>query len=265
MTHPSQYAAPHNLDMLTIRIVGDYDPANATHLASTTALQDAARTLGLGVEIAWLPTVAIDSMDEPALREADALLIAPGSPYRSMEGALLAISHARLNDIPLLGTCGGFQHLIVEFARNVLGVRDAEHAESSPQAPTLVIVPLTCSLFGQRMEVEIHPGTLASAAYTRPRTTERYYCNFGLSPDYVEALVGAGLVISGVDGDGEVRIVEHRALRFFVGTLFVPQTSSTRDDPHPLVVALVSAAASARRDDSGANAANASIAGTTGR
>ncbi len=114
---------------------------------------------------------------------------------------------------------------------------------SSPDATTQVITPLACSLFGEQMDVEIRPGTKAFDAYGRTRTAERYYCNFGLNPAYVEQLEQAGLVVSGVDDNGEVRILEHPTLRFFMGTLFVPQTSSAPGDPHPLVVALVEAAA----------------------
>jgi CTP synthase (UTP-ammonia lyase) len=232
----------HNRSMLRICVVGDYEPANETHAASTSALQHAAASLGRDVTVDWVPTVEVTSVDSPRIQGADALLIAPGSPYRNMDGALVAITYARTRDVPLLGTCGGFQHLVVEYARNVLGVRDAEHAESSPDATTQVITPLTCSLFGERMDVEVRRGTKAFAAYGRAQTTERYYCNFGLNPAYVEELEHAGLVVSGVDQDGEVRILEHPTLGFFMGTLFVPQTSSAPGDPHPLVVALVEAA-----------------------
>ncbi len=232
--------------MLEIGIVGDYDPFNETHLASTEAVEHAARHLGADVDVVWIPTVDITSADARMLRDADALLIAPGSPYRSMDGALFAITHARVHDVVLLGTCGGFQHMVVEYARNVLGVRDAEHAESSPDAATRVITPLTCSLFGQRMDVDVRPETVAFAAYRRPRTTERYYCNFGLNPDYVDALVDGGLVVSGTDQDGAVRILEAPGHRFFMGTLFVPQTSSTPDAPHPLLVAFVAATVGAQ-------------------
>jgi CTP synthase (UTP-ammonia lyase) len=229
--------------MLRICVIGDYQPANATHTASTSALHQAAASVGHTVAVDWVPTVEITSADAPRIQGANALLIAPGSPYRHMDGALFAITYARTRDVPLLGTCGGFQHVVVEYARNVLGVRDADHAESSPEATTQVITPLTCSLFGERMEVDVRPGTKAFDAYGRTRTTERYYCNFGLNPAYVEQLEQAGLVVSGVDHNGEVRILEHPTLRFFMGTLFVPQTSSAPADPHPLVVALVEAAA----------------------
>jgi CTP synthase (UTP-ammonia lyase) len=229
--------------MLVVRIVGDYDPANETHMASTAALQHAAVSAGREINVVWVPTTEITSDGAAGLQGGDAFLIAPGSPYRNMDGALRAVTYARTHDVPLLGTCGGFQHLVVEYARNVLGVRDAEHAESSPDATTQVITPLTCSLFGQAMDVELRPGTIAHAAYGHTRTTERYYCNFGLNHAYVDRLESSGLVVSGVDSAGEVRVLELPALRFFMGTLFVPQTSSTAGQPHPLVVALVEAAA----------------------
>lgn len=78
------------------------------------------------------------------------MLISPGSPYVSTAGSIAGIQWARENDVPLLGTCGGFQHVVIEFARNVLGIRDAEHAETSPDASELVVVPLACSLVGQQ-------------------------------------------------------------------------------------------------------------------
>jgi CTP synthase (UTP-ammonia lyase) len=250
--------------MIQVRIVGDFNARNVTHRASTDAVHHAAAATGIEVAVDWLPTDSIHSMEDPMLRSADALLIAPGSPYRNMDGALTAISHARIHDVPLLGMCGGFQHLVVESARNVLGVHQADHAESNPDATIQVIVPLTCSLFGARMDVDVLPGTLAHRAYGTLRTTERYYCNFGLNPAYLEALVGTGLAVSGADEDGAVRILEHTALRFFVGTLFVPQTSSSPGTPHPLLLGLVQAAATGASGDREI-ASNEAIAGSLGR
>jgi CTP synthase (UTP-ammonia lyase) len=91
------------------------------------------------------------------------------------------------------------------------------------------------------------PGTRAGRAYGASRATERYYCNFGLNPEYLRQLESAGLETSGTDTDGEVRIVELAGHRFFVGTLFVPQVSSSPERPHPLVLAFVEEAGR-RRD-----------------
>ncbi|HEX6418587.1 MAG TPA: hypothetical protein VFZ77_08815 [Acidimicrobiales bacterium] len=229
--------------MTRIGIIGDLDPRNETHAATDDALGHAAAAVGLAVDAAWVATT--DVGDAAAdLASFDGLLVAPGSPYRSMDGALRAIGHARRDGVPLLGTCGGFQHVVIEYARNVLGVADAEHAEYDANASTLFVTPLSCSLAGQSMAVDVRPGTRAAEAYGAVAATERYYCNFGLDPARVDDLVAGGLRVSGIDADGEVRILELPDHPFFVATLFVPQASSTIVRPHPIVRAFVAAAAS---------------------
>ena len=232
------------LPMTHVAVVGEHDPRNETHVATDDALGHSAAALGVAIEATWVSTA---DLAEPGadVERFDGLVIAPGSPYRSLAGALCAIEHARRHDVPLLGTCGGLQHVVLEYARNVLGVGDAQHAEYDPYASTLFVTPLSCSLAGQTMTVDIRTGTRAAAAYGAATATERYYCNFGLNPAYVDDLASAGLCVSGTDDLGEVRIVELPDLRFFLATLFVPQASSTPERPHPLVTAFVAAAAAA--------------------
>ena len=228
--------------MISIGVIGEHDPAKEIHVATEDALGHSALALGLGVEPTWVST---EDVADPAddLAGFDGLLVAPGSPYHSLEGALRAIEYARVEDVPLLGTCGGFQHVVLEIARNVLGIEDAQHAEYDPYASTLFVTPLSCSLAGQTMAVEVSPGSRAADAYGTAAATERYYCDFGLDPARVDELVAAGVRVSGTDGDGEVRIVELPERRFFLATLFVPQASSTLVRPHPLVSAFLSAVA----------------------
>jgi CTP synthase (UTP-ammonia lyase) len=152
-----------------------------------------------------------------------------------MDGALSAIRYARERGVPLLGTCGGFQHAIVEFARNVLGFRDADHAETSPDAERLVITRLSCSLAGKESPVTIRAGTRAERLYGADQTIERYYCSYGVNPVYQDVLEDAGMNMSGVGEAGEARIIELPDHPFFVATLFVPQARSTPDAPHPVV------------------------------
>jgi CTP synthase (UTP-ammonia lyase) len=231
--------------MVSVGIVGDYRATNETHLATTASIGHCAKAAGLVIDVSWVPTTAVASGQESALSGFNALLIAPGSPYESIDGALEAIRVARTRGVPLLGTCGGFQHVVLEFARNVLGLVDADHAEYDPYASTLFITPLSCSLAGQQMHVELRPETLAARTYGSLTANERYYCNFGLNPEHLPALVSGGLVVSGEDQNGEARVMELPGHRFFVATLFVPQTSNTADRPHPLVSAFVRAAAGA--------------------
>ena len=229
--------------MLQIGVVGDYDTTKPTHVATDAAIAHASEQHGLSCDTTWVATDELSMRGVDLLAGFDGLIIAPGSPYRSCDGALAAIEHARVHDIALLGTCGGFQHVVLEFARNVLGFEDAEHAEYHPYASKLFITPLTCSVAGQTMTVYIEAGSRAERAYGRLTAVEGYYCNFGLNLDYLAELVKAGLQVTGTDQDGEPRILELADRHFFVATLFVPQTSSTPKLPHPLIVDFVAAAA----------------------
>lgn len=220
-----------------IGVIGDFNEGNATHVATNTGIQHAGDALGREFHVVWLPT------DEPQDFGAFAgLFCSPGSPYRSLEGALEGIRYARENGVPFLGTCGGLQHLVLEYARSVMGVSDADHAETNPYASRLFITPLRCSLKGKVMDVEIRPGSRAAAAYGELRSTENYYCDFGLNPEYTTQLDAAGLKVTGTDADGEVRIMEVDAQPFCMGTLFVPQARSKSGSPHPIVLAFCRAA-----------------------
>lgn len=227
---------------IRVGIIGDFDPAFAPHAATAAAIGHAADHLGWSVSTSWVATDELDRDPEPRLAEYDALWCAPGSPYRSMDGALAGIRVARESDRPFIGTCGGFQHVVIEYARHVLGYVDAEHAEYDPFASRLFITPLSCSLVGRTMTVRILPGSHAALAYGRTTAEERYYCNFGLNPAFQGLIHEGGLRVVGSDGDGEARIVELPEKQFFIATLYVPQLTSTPTVPHPLIVAYLAAA-----------------------
>jgi CTP synthase (UTP-ammonia lyase) len=229
---------------ITVGIIGDFNAANDTHLKTNTALEHAARCLGRDLKIDWLPTLDLeDPAAENLLGHYDALWCSPGSPYRSMEGALKAIRFAREQGVPFIGTCGGFQHAVIEYARNVLDQKDAEHEESSPYASNFFITRLACSVFDKTLTIRIKPGSRAHQFIGREEISEYYYCNFGLNPEYRDAIDAGGLRVTGADAGGEARIIELPDHRFFIATLFLPQQSSTESAPHPLIVAFLDAAA----------------------
>ena len=124
----------------------------------------------------------------------------------------------------------------------MLGIQDAEHEETAPDASRLVISTLACSLVGVTQQVHITPGTLAHRAYRQEEVAEQFRCSYGLNPAYREQISQGELKVAGVDPDGEVRIVELSQHRFFLATLFVPQLASSPDMPHPLIVAYLKAA-----------------------
>jgi CTP synthase (UTP-ammonia lyase) len=187
----------------------------------------------------WLATDAVDPADPGALLDGAAgVWCAPGSPFRSLDGAVAAIRWAREEQKPFLGTCAGFQHAVIEFARHVLGHDGAGHAEYG-QTDDLFIDELLCSLVGQVLDVDLVDGAVRKV-YGTARATERYYCRFGLAPAWRAPLHDAGLRVAGVDtDDDDVRVMRLEGHPFYVLTLFVPQTSSTPTSPHPLVTAFV--------------------------
>lgn len=133
---------------LRIGLIGDHSADIPAHRAIPIALRDAAQAMGVKLRFEWLAT---DSLSNPSQLQAfDGLWCVPGSPYRSMDGALLAIRHARETGLPFLGSCGGFQHAVIEHARNVLGWRDADHAETTPDAARAVASLLACALVAGR-------------------------------------------------------------------------------------------------------------------
>jgi CTP synthase (UTP-ammonia lyase) len=228
---------------LLVGVIGDFLPTYDTHTMTNLSFRHSADSLGVKVEVEWLSTPTLDGDVDAKLRLFDAFLCAPGSPYKSSEGALNGIRFARENERPFIGTCGGCQHAIIEFARNVMGIEDAEHAEEHPDASNLFVTPLTCSLVGKVEEVKVLAGTRASKVYGTPTIKEKFYCNYGLNPARREDVEKAGLHVSGLDAGGEIRILELPKARFFFATLFVPQATSTPECPHPMITGLLHSAA----------------------
>lgn len=232
----------------SIIIVGDFAPGNRSHGATNDAIRHGAAGLGLAVEARWVGTEKLaDAAANAHLADADGLWIAPASPYKSLEGALAAIRFARQERVPVLGTCGGFQHMILEYARDVLGFSDAEHEESNPKAPTLFISRLACSLVGRTMTIRLEPASLLAKLYGKLTAEEQYLCNFGVNPDYVDTLRSGALRIVGSDDEGVVRAVEMEGHPFFIGTLFLPQHNSAPGAPHPIITGFLQACSVHRR------------------
>ncbi len=228
--------------IVRIGIIGDYD-GRASHLATNKALHHCAKKMGLQLEIRWLPTTLLEGEGAECIQSCDGVWCAPGSPYKSMRGALDAIRQARENDIPFIGTCGGFQHAVIEFAQNVLGIQNAAHAEIDPASTNLFITALACSLAGQSHPIRIRRGTLSYQCYGCSSSTESFLCSFGLNPSHQKLLEVHGMQTAAEDENGEARILELAGNRYFIATLFVPQLTSTEESPHPLVLAFLSAAA----------------------
>jgi len=222
-----------------IALLGEYSPTFPPHAATDAAIQHSRAFLGAELEAVWVGT---DSIGADLFQRFSAIWVAPGSPYRNLEQTLWAIRQARKNGVPCLGTCGGFQHMVLEYARNALGFRDAQHAEYDADASILFISELECSLAGQTLKLDFTPGSRVAAIYRSLTAKERYYCNFGINPDCVEVLKEGPMQFTGTDPDGELRVLELPDHPFFMGTLYVPQARSSAAKPHPLVTEFLKAA-----------------------
>jgi CTP synthase (UTP-ammonia lyase) len=217
-----------------IGLIGDPDPGVAAHREIPRVLAE------LGARHRWLPTSGPSPVERAA--RLDGLWCVPGSPYRDMDAALEMIRFARERRVAFLGTCGGFQHALIEYARNVAGLAGAEHAESSPGAELLVIEPLSCSLVGAEGEIRPLPDTLLAGIYGDGDHRERYHCSYGLARGFRQLLEGGPLRACALDGDGELRAVEMDTGPFWLATLYQPELSSPPGRPHPVIAAFVAAA-----------------------
>ncbi len=227
-----------------IALVGDYSPDVIAHRAIPRSLELACAATKCDGTWQWIATRDVRHAARD-LAKFSAVWLVPASPYENMAGALDAVHFARETRRPFLGTCGGFQHALIEFAREVAGLAAADHAETNPHGDTLVVTPLACSLVEQTGSLRFAPGSLIRAAYGRDAAHESYHCNYGLNPAHRRALKRAGLRFTAFDQNDDVRAAELPATShpFFVGTLFQPERAALRDEAPPLVSAFVTAAA----------------------
>ena len=225
-----------------IGLVGDYSAAVTAHRAIPEALALAGRALGVPVAGEWIPTDTLAGGVTDELATCQGIWCVPASPYRSEAGALLAIRFAREQRRPYLGTCGGFQHAVLEYARHVAGMPEAAHGENDPASSTPVITELSCEMVEALGEVRIEPGSHLAKAYGNGQATETYHCRYGFNPRFESLFASGPLRVTGRDAAGEVRAVELQGHPFFVATLFQPERAALSGRAHPVVNAFVAAA-----------------------
>lgn len=226
---------------IRLALVGDYRPTAVAHQAIPLAIPLALGQLDIAATWDWVPTSSIHNADD--LAGYDAIWLVPGSPYQNDQGAFTAITWAREQQVPFLGSCGGFQYALVEYARNVIGWHDAAHAETDASG-RFVIAPLACSLVEKTGNVILTPGSRIAEIYGTLSTHEGYHCNFGVNPEFIQALSGFPLRISAHDSASDVRAIELPDHRFFIATLFQSERAALRQAIPPLVLAWIKAAAS---------------------
>jgi CTP synthase (UTP-ammonia lyase) len=224
---------------IRIGLIGDYSEQQRAHQAIPRSLQASSD----GIESVWIPTDSAG--DSQSLAGFDGFWCVPGIPYRNADGAMRAIRHARITRTPFLGTSAGFQYAILEYARDVLGLSEADHQKTNPKAAMPLISPLSCGLAGVKARVRFMDGSHLRRAYGAPESIEEYHCSFGLNGRYRRLIEGKGLCVAAVDDQHEIRAVELDGHPFFVAALFQPEM---RGGVSPLVDAFVKCCAKRKQN-----------------
>ncbi|RKY04043.1 CTP synthase [Candidatus Poribacteria bacterium] len=238
---------------VTVAIVGKYTKGSDAYISVQEALKHGGIANDTGVKIKW-----VDSESLPRRRDlrkvfagVDGILVPGGFGHRGIEGMILAVKYARENKIPFLGLCLGMQCMVIEFARNVAGLKGANSTEFDPNTPHPVIdlMPEQRGIIdkGGTMRLGLYPCILdrnskAFEAYKQPIILERHRHRYEFNNDYREILSSKGLKLCGLSPGGElVEMVELEDHPWMIGVQFHPEFRSKPLDPHPLFRAFVKA------------------------
>lgn len=236
-----------------IALVGKYVKLHDAYLSVAEALRHAGYETGAKIEIDWIE--AEDVTGETAdklLSSADGILVPGGFGDRGIEGKILAAKYAREHDVPYLGICLGMQVAVIEYARHILGWKDANSSEFSLHSPHSVIdlmpdqqgnLPKGGTMRLGAYPCKIYPGSIMEMSYGKPEIQERHRHRYEFNNQFREALTEKGLRITGTSPDGRlVEAVEIPQNRFFIGVQFHPEFKSRPNHAHPLFLGFVKAA-----------------------
>ena len=238
---------------VNIALVGKYVALHDAYLSVAEALRHAGYWNDAKINIMWTDSeqITADNVND-VLKDADGILVPGGFGNRGILGKILAAKYARENDVPYLGICLGMQTAVIEFARNVLGLADADSGEFNPESKNKVIdfLPDQSDAVnkGGTLRLGAYPcaikeGTKLYECYGEKEIFERHRHRYEFNNDYRDAMTEHGLVIGGTSPDGYiVETVENPKCKFFVGVQFHPEFKSRPNKPHPLFMGLIKAA-----------------------
>ncbi|MCR5635037.1 MAG: CTP synthase [Lachnospiraceae bacterium] len=252
-------------DTVKIGLVGKYVELHDAYLSVAEALRHGGIANRAEVEIKWIDSEEINEETvDGRLSDVDGILVPGGFGTRGTDGKILAAKYARENKIPYLGICLGMQLAIIEFARNICGIKDADSIEFNPETKN----PIICFLpghdgaenLGGTLRLGAYPcvlgeDTVAYRLYGRKEISERHRHRYEVNNDYREILKSHGMTLSGISPDGRiVEMIEIDNHPFYVATQAHPEFKSRPDKPHPLFRGFIeSAVARNRKKEAGNN------------
>jgi len=244
---------------VTIGIVGKYVQLHDAYLSVAEALAHAGYAYGTHVHIEWIDSETVTNENSCGiLGGCDGIIVPGGFGHRGIEGKITAAKYCRENNIPYLGICLGMQTAVIEFARNICGLRDAASGEIDENSSNKVIdflpdqgkhVDKGGTLRLGAYPCKIKPGTKMAECYKTDLIHERHRHRYEFNNDYRDLFEKHGLVISGTSPDGRiVETVEIPQNDFFVGVQFHPEFKSRPNRAHPLFCGLIDASLRRRTD-----------------
>lgn len=237
-----------------IGLVGKYVELHDAYLSVREALKHAALYYGVDVEIEWISSADLEKMTdiEEALKGVDAIVVPGGFGSRGVEGKIRTARYARENKIPYLGLCLGLHVMVIDYARNVLGLEDANSTEFDKMTEHPVINLMSdqkgLDRLGGTMRLGLYPcnileGTLARNLFNQDLIEERHRHRYEVNNDYRASIEEQGLVFSGQSPDGMlVEMVENPDHPYMISCQFHPEFLSRPNRPHPLFLGLIQAA-----------------------
>lgn len=250
----------HPSKTVNIALVGKYVMLSDAYISVVEALKHAGAKVGVQVDIKWILSEDIETKNSGSfLNGIDGILVPGGFGDRGVEGKILAAQYAREKKVPFLGLCLGMQTAVIEFARNVVGMKDAHSTEFNPETPYPVIdlMPDQHNVVYKggtmrlgRYPCHLTPSSLAYKLYGQDTVFERHRHRYEVNNNLRSRLEEAGLSLSGLSPDKRlVEIIELPQHPFYIACQFHPELKSRPDNPHPLFVGFVKAAAKLPADD----------------
>jgi CTP synthase (UTP-ammonia lyase) len=239
---PARLLARWTMKSARIALVGDFSPEVAAHACINQAVALFNASADASVEASWVSTDQLRPGDPSLLSQYDGIWCVPGSPYRNTAGALWAIQFARTHEAPFLGTCGGYQHAILEYARHALGLTHADHEEMRADAEFKLLTRLSCPMIEKSEAVFLTGQNILRGIYGQSDTEETYHCSYGLAPEFEPLFHNSALEIAARSPQGAVRAVVLRGHPFFIGVGYQPERRARQGEQHPLVGAFFRAA-----------------------